>query len=120
MFQFIIRRFKALGYAWRGLMYLLKTEAAFQVQASIAVLMTAIGFYVEITRFEWIVQFLVIGLVMGLEALNTSIEEIADFIHPDFHHKIGTVKDMAAGAVIFVGIIAVIVAGFIYWPYLFS
>ena len=44
------------------------------------------------------VIILTIGLIMSLEGLNTAIEEIADFIHPEHHKKIGLIKDLAAGA----------------------
>ena len=54
--------------------------------------------------------------VMSAEALNSAIEEIADFIHPDYHKKIGYTKDIAAGAVFFAAIVAIIIAGIIYIP----
>ena len=53
---------------------------------------------------------------MSTEALNTAVEEIANFVHPDFHNKIGYIKDVAAGAVFFAAIIAVIISGIIYIP----
>ena len=37
-------------------------------------------------------------MVLVAEALNTAVEKIADFVHPDFHIKIGFIKDIAAGA----------------------
>ena len=61
-------------------------------------------------------QIFAIGLVMGIEGLNTAVEELADFIHPDFHSKIGYVKDVAAGAVFFAAVTAVIIACIIYIP----
>ena len=39
-------------------------------------------------------QIIAIGMVLGIEALNTAVEEIADFVHPDFHNKIGFIKDI--------------------------
>ena len=61
-------------------------------------------------------QLLAIGLVMSVEGLNTAVEDIADFIHPDYHNKIGRIKDVAAGAVFISAVIAVIIAGIIYIP----
>lgn len=63
-------------------------------------------------------QTLAIGLVMSLEGANTAIEEIADFIHPEFHTKIGLIKDFAAGAVFFAAVAAVIIGILIYYPYI--
>ena len=82
-------------------------------------MMVGLGFYFDITTTEWILQIFAMGMVLSLEAANTAIEEIADFIHPDFHHKIGLIKDMAAGAVFFAAITAIIIGLIIYIPYLF-
>jgi diacylglycerol kinase (ATP) len=97
---------------------LLKNEASIQVQVSIAILVTAVGFYFDITKTEWMLQCFAIGLVLSIEGLNTAIEEIANFVHPNFHNKIGYIKDVAAGAVFFAAVTALAIAGFIYLPYI--
>lgn len=107
-----------MRYAARGAWMLLKTEASIQVQAAIAILMTVAGFYFDITATQWIAQILCIGLIMGLEGMNTTAEAIADFIHPDYHEKIGQIKDISAGAVFFSAIISTIVGLIIYIPYI--
>jgi diacylglycerol kinase (ATP) len=61
-------------------------------------------------------QILIIGLVISIEGINTAIEEIADFVHPEFHNKIGYIKDIAAGAVFFAAIAAILIACIIYIP----
>jgi len=113
---FIINRIKSLGFALKGALLLLKNEASIQAQASIAVLVTFAGFYFDISATEWMIQLLAIAIVMSAEALNSAIEEIADFIHPEYHKKIGYTKDVAAGAVFFAGIAGVIIAAIIYIP----
>ncbi|GGX15181.1 diacylglycerol kinase [Aquimarina muelleri] len=115
--EFVIGRLKGVGYALKGALLLLKTEASIQVQFGVAVFMTILGFYFNITSIEWILQFFAIGLVMSVEGMNTAIEAIADFIHPDFHNKIGFIKDIAAGAVFIAAITAVAVGLLIYIPY---
>ncbi len=114
--SFVKGRIKGMGYAIKGAWMLLKNEASIQVQAVIAVLITAAGFYFNISATEWILQTMTIALVMSIEGLNTAIEEMADFIHPDQNPKIGYIKDVAAGAVFFAAVAAVIVACFIYIP----
>ncbi len=116
--SFLYKRLKGCGYALKGAVTLLKTEASIQVQAFIAILMTIIGFYFDITATEWIIQTIAIGLIMSLEGMNTAAEAIADFIHPEFHEKIGHIKDIAAGAVFITAITAVIVGCIIYIPYI--
>ncbi len=114
--SFLGKRLKGCGYAFKGALLLLRHEASIQVQAGIAVIMTFAGFYFEISTTEWMFQIFAIGLVMSIEGLNTAVEEIADFVHPDFHNKIGFIKDVAAGAVFFAAITAVIIGFIIYIP----
>ena len=113
---FLGKRLKGCGYALKGALLLLKTEASIQVQAGIAIIMTVAGFYFEISTTEWMLQIFAIGLIMSIEGINTAVEEIADFVHPDFHNKIGFIKDVAAGAVFFAAITAVIIGCIIYIP----
>ncbi|GAA3508460.1 diacylglycerol kinase family protein [Aquimarina addita] len=116
--KFIVGRLRGCGYATKGAILLLRTEPSIQVQAIIGIIMIILGFCFEITNTEWMLQIFAMGLVMSLEGLNTGIEAIADFVHPDFHHKIGFIKDVAAGAVFIAAITAVIIGCFIYIPYL--
>jgi diacylglycerol kinase (ATP) len=117
--SFIINRLKSVGYAFKGMLILIKTEASIKIQVVIAIVVTIAGFYYDISNTEWIVQIAMIGLVMSIEGVNTAIEYIADFIHPDHHPKIGLIKDIAAGAVFIASVVAVIIAAIIYFPKLF-
>jgi diacylglycerol kinase (ATP) len=117
--SFIINRLKSVGYAFKGMLILFKTEASIKIQVVIAIVVTIAGFYYNISNTEWIVQIAMIGLVMSIEGVNTAIEYIADFIHPDHHPKIGLIKDIAAGAVFIASVVAVIIAIIIYFPKLF-
>jgi diacylglycerol kinase (ATP) len=117
--SFLVNRLKSIGFAFKGAFLLLKTEASIKVQFSIAILITTAGFYFHISNYEWLIQILAIGLVMSIEGLNTAIEEIANFIHPEHHHKIGLIKDIAAGAVFIASVFAIIVGAIIYLPKIF-
>lgn len=111
-----MNRIKGMGYAIKGAWMLIRNEASIKVQVVIAVLITIAGFYYDISNTEWILQSLTIALVLSVEGLNTAIEEMADFVHPNRHPKIGYIKDVAAGAVFFTAIVAIIVACIIYLP----
>lgn len=115
----MVNRLKSVGWAWKGALILLRTEASIKIQAVVAILVTIAGFYFEISPTEWLFQVAMIGLVLSVEGLNTAIEHIADFVHPELHASIGRIKDVAAGAVFFAAISAVIVAAIIYYPKLF-
>jgi diacylglycerol kinase (ATP) len=117
--SFLRNRYKSIGYAFKGAYYLLKTESSIKVQFFIALLVTAAGFYFEISNTEWLIQIGFIGLVMSIEGLNTAVEYVADFIHPEHHVAIGRIKDIAAGAVFIASVAAFIAAIVIYFPKVF-
>lgn len=114
--SFLVNRIKSVGYALKGALYLIKTEASIKVQVLIAIVVTCAGFYFNISNTEWLIQTGMIGLVISIEGVNTAIEYLADFIHPEHHHKIGRIKDISAGAVFIAAITAVIIALIIYVP----
>ena len=113
---FVSGRIKSVKFAVLGAYKLITTEHSVMVQSSLTVLMTIAGFYFKISREEWMMQILVFGLVLAIEGLNTAVEKIADFIHPDYHEKIGFIKDIAAGAVMFAAMSAIAVGTLIYLP----
>ena len=114
--SFVRGRLRSLKFALRGMWLLITTEDSIKAQLFVAVIATILGFYFDISNVEWMIQFLAIGLVLVAEAVNTAVEEVADFIHPDYHTKIGLIKDIAAGAPSFAAFISLIIAGFIYIP----
>lgn len=114
--SFVLGRIKSLKFALLGIFKLATTEHSIITQLLMALLVTVLGWYMHISREEWMIQTLAIGLVLSIEGLNTAVEKIADFIHPDYHNKIGFIKDIAAGAVAFAAIVALIIGLIIYLP----
>lgn len=113
---FLTGRFKSIGFAFKGMIKLITTEHSVMVQFSLGILLTIAGFYFDISATEWMFQILAIGFVLAIEGLNTAVEKIADFIHPDYHERIGFIKDIAAGAVFFAALTAISIGLIIYVP----
>ncbi|WP_396139883.1 diacylglycerol kinase family protein [Flavobacterium sp.] len=114
--SFFTGRLKSISFALKGAYKLITTEHSIMIQFSIAILLVIAGFYFHISREEWMMQTLAVGLVLGIESLNTAVEKIADFIHPEFHDRIGFIKDIAAGAVMFAAMAAMAIGLLIYVP----
>lgn len=114
--DFVKGRLKAILFSLKGIWLLITTENSIKVQLFVAIFITVIGFYFQISTTEWLIQTLVIGLVLVAESLNTGIEKLSDFVHPDYHKKIGFIKDVSAGSAGIAAIISLIVAGIIYIP----
>ncbi|TRZ44945.1 diacylglycerol kinase family protein [Robertkochia solimangrovi] len=119
MNSFIKNRLKSIGYASKGAYLLITTEPSIQVQTTIAILVCIAGFIFDISATEWCIQLITIAVILGAEGLNTAIEKLSDFVHPDYHKVIGSVKDLAAGAVFLTAIIAIIIGLIIYIPKIF-
>ncbi|MBU2951682.1 diacylglycerol kinase family protein [Tamlana agarivorans] len=117
--SFLVNRIKSIGYAFKGAFLLIKTESSIKVQFIIAIILSIAGFIFDISTYEWLAQTIAIGLVMSMEGMNTAIEEIANFIHPEHHTKIGLIKDIAAGAVFIASVFSCIVGFIIYLPKIF-
>lgn len=117
--RFISGRLKSLLFASRGAILLVKTEHSIISQLIIGIVLSIFGFVIGISKTEWMFQILAIGLVLCTEGINTAVEKVADFIHPNYHQKIGFIKDIAAGAVFFAALTAVIIGLIIYIPYFF-
>ena|SRR6476620_627504 len=113
---FFSGRLKSIKYAFQGAYKLLSSEHSVMAQFILAMLLVAAGFYFNITKTEWMFQILATGLVLGIEGLNTALEKICDFIHPDYHERIGFIKDVSAGAVLFAAMAAIAIGLLIYVP----
>lgn len=116
IFTFIKNRIKAFKFAFKGFYILISQEHSIIAQVIIAVLVTILGFVMNISPTEWLFQIFAIGLILSVESLNTAIERLADFIHPEHHKKIGIIKDIGAGAAFFAAVTAIIIGLVIYLP----
>lgn len=114
--NFFLNRLKSVKYAANGFWILITSELSIIAQVCIGIIMTIIGFLMHLSATEWLFQIMAIGLILVAESLNTAIEKLADFIHPDYHKQIGRIKDISAGASFFAAIIAVIIGLIIYVP----
>jgi len=114
--SFFSGRLKSVSFAAKGAIKLITTEHSIMVQFFIGILISIVGFFMNISTTEWLFQTFAIGLVMSIEGLNTAVEKIADFIHPNYHEKIGFIKDIAAGAVFFAALTAITIGLIIYVP----
>jgi diacylglycerol kinase (ATP) len=114
--NFLVGRLKSIKYAAKGAWLLITTEHSIIVQLVISTIITVLGFVLDINTTEWVFQIFAIGLILVAEASNTAIEYLCDFIHPEYHKKIGFIKDIAAGIPFIAAVIAIIIGLIIYLP----
>jgi len=104
-------------FAFRGiwLAFRFENNMIFHLAAAIIVILTNLK--LNITKTEWLITLILIGLAWMAEILNTSIEKLADSISEDHHPLIGQAKDLAAGAVLVICLVAAVCGLVIYVPY---
>lgn len=106
-------------FAMEGIKAFFRTERNGRIQGIIAVIVVALGLFFGISPQEWIWVLGCIAMVITLEMMNSAIEKICNFITTDYAPAIKTIKDIAAGAVLFASIIAAIIGSIIFLPYIF-
>ena len=105
--------------AFKGAFLFITTEHSGMVQFALAILITIAGFYYKLSPMEWAFHTLAVTLVLAIEALNTAIEKLCDFVHEEHHNRIGFIKDISAGGVWFAAMGALIVELIIFLPKIF-
>lgn len=112
----IKRRLKSFKYAFNGLFYVITTQTNMQIHVMAMVFVITSGIIFKISITEWLFIVLAIALVLVSEIVNTTIEEIVNFISPEYNKKAGLIKDLGAAFVLLAAIFAIVVGIIIFSP----
>ena len=83
----------------RGLRYAVMSEAALREELLALIIALPLGYFLA-PGIGWFVAMVgSVIIVLGIELLNTAVEKLADHVMPDFHPRIGEVKDIGSAAV---------------------
>lgn len=107
---------RSFVFAWRGIILAFNTQRNFRVHTGISLITLFGSIYFKISHTEWLMVLLSMGLVYGLECINSSIEELTNIVCPHFDERAGKVKDLAAGAVLIASVFVFIIAILIFIP----
>lgn len=110
------KRLRSFKFAFNGIKLLITREHNAWIHCFAAVCVIIAGVAFGISTTEWIAVTFAIGTVLAAEAVNSSIEAIADFVSPGYNEAIKRTKDLAAGAVLILAISAAIVGLIIFVP----
>lgn len=111
----IQKRLDSFGYAFKGIKDLFLTQRNAQIHLTVSIFVIIAGFFFNISKTEWLICILLIGLILAAEALNTALEFLTDLVSPDYHELAGKTKDVAAAAVLLLAIAAAIIGVMIFW-----
>jgi diacylglycerol kinase len=114
------RRILSFKYAFEGLAIAFKEEPNLLIHLTLSLLAIVGGFYFQITRTEWFIVIILIGLVFSLELTNSAIETVVDSFTSEAHPGAKYAKDVSAAAVLVASLTALIIAIMIYLPHVLA
>lgn len=117
MRNYFQQRMKSISYALQG-MKELYTESNMKVHTFCSIVVILLGCRVHLTKEEWLWIISAIILVFFGEAVNTAIERLCDAVDQEHNEHIKHTKDIAATAVLFLSILAVIIGIMVFYPYI--
>lgn len=110
------RFFKSFGYSIAGLKYAYKYEQSMTIHVFAVIIVVVAGILLKISFIEWLICFILFGLVMATELINTSIEAVVDLTCPKIHPLAKIAKDTASAAVFVFSVVAAISGLLIFVP----
>lgn len=106
--------------ALNGIKQAIKTETNLKIDCIIAILVIVAGFVFKINYIEWFMCILSIGLVLSAEIMNTAIETVVDMFTREKNELGGKAKDISAGSVLVIAVIAAILGCMIFIPKIYN
>lgn len=115
-----MKRFaKSITHAGKGILFTLKNERNFQIEAVATGIVIALMVWLPLSVTERIFLILAVTAVLSIELVNTALERVMDILKPRIHPYARVVKDIMAGAVLVVSCGALFTGIFIFSPYFF-
>lgn len=116
MKSFFVMRLKSFGYAFNGVVEVVRSQANMKIHLVGGVVAIFLGFVFQVKTCEWLAIIICCGLVFAAEAMNTALENVVDLVSPNYHELAGKAKDAAAASVLWVAATALVVGLLIFLP----
>ncbi len=114
----IKKHLNSYRYSVKGIITAFRSENNMIIHLVATIAVVVANVLLSITKIDWVITLIFIGLVWMAELFNTAIERLANRITKEQDPLIAQAKDIASGAVLIICVFAVIGAAFIYLPYL--
>lgn len=112
------KRLESFKYAFNGIKIILRNEHNVWIHTAIATVVVLFGFWLQLSKSEWLFVIFAIGLVLISEGFNTAIEHLSDAVSESYNQKLKWAKDIGAGSVLLAAICSAIIGLLIFIPHL--
>jgi diacylglycerol kinase len=120
MKELIRKHHISFNNAFAGLKWAFLTQPNFRVHLLIGMLAMILGYFVNLSKSEWIFLMFTIVCVLAAEMINTSLEAMTDLITQEWHQDAKIAKDVAAGMMLIVAMGSICIGGFLFIPKLLT
>ncbi len=110
----------SFSFAFQGIVYAVRRERNMRIHLTVALLVIVASFYFQVEKWELMFVLAAVFLVIITEMINTALERVVDLSTQKYHHLAHTAKNVAAGAVLFAALFAIVVAVLIFGERLLS
>lgn len=93
--------FKNTKYALDGLFHVLKTESSFRLELFCAIFIISMIIYIDVSFTNKLILIVTGILVLIVELINSSIENVVDLVTKEIHPLAKNAKDIGSTAVMF-------------------
>lgn len=104
--------------AFAGLIWAIRTQPNFRVHLVLSAAALMAGAYFGISRTETLIIIFTILLGLTGEMVNTALEAITDLITREWRQEAKIAKDVSAGMMLTIAMGAIVIAGYIFIPYM--
>jgi len=109
-------RFKSLGYALAGWLYMLRWQKNVRIQAVASIIVGMVALWLRIDPIGWAILIITITLVWVAEFVNAAIEAAINLATQDIHPMAQVGKDVASAAVLLCVVASILVGLLILGP----
>ncbi|WP_445506328.1 diacylglycerol kinase family protein [Niallia sp. 03190] len=106
--------------ALSGIKTAIISERNVKIHLIISIIVIVLGSYYNVSVTEWLVLFIVMGLVIAMEIMNTALERVVDLVTKEYHPLAKEAKDIAAGAVFIAALLSIVIGLIIFIPKIFA
>jgi diacylglycerol kinase len=106
--------FHSFKNAMQGISWCVLHERNVGIQCLAFIATQGIGWLLHLHAHEWFIIIMCYATLIAFEMMNTAVEKLCDAVIPEQHPKIKIVKDAAAGAVLIVAIVCVLIVAAIF------
>ena len=111
------RFFRSIKFSIDGLVYAYRYEQSMWIHAIASAITIALGIFFKIKFSEWAIVFIALGIILGMELVNTAIEAAVDLTTLEINPLAKIAKDCGSAASFVMSLVAIVICLFVFGPY---